>query len=596
MKTLIASLLFYWRTQLAVVAGVAVSTAVIAGALVVGDSVRQSLSDLSLARLGSIDFALLTHASFQASLAERLAAAPSFLKSDRLAVASVLVQGSAVASKTSRRASRVNVTGIDASFLELFDVPERDFWNSEPKRRVVLNQRLRDELQVVAGDEIVLHLPRYSEAPRGVLMADRSPDSVLRSLRLTVVDAGESGPGRFALRPQQAEPLNAFVPLAVLQRALGLEDEANALFVASHKPDLSAVQRLQASLGEVLGLEDYGVRVTRDGELLILESRELVLKPEIETAVRAAALALSLSYQPVITYLANKTSVAGRTIPYSTISAVDGKTQTSRFALLRDDDGSVLGGLAEDELAMSRWAADDLGAKLGDSVEIEYFDVLDSGELRREKTELRLAAIVSNKGLAADRRLSPRVAGVHDALNMSDWDPPFPVELNRIRPQDEDYWDRHGATPKLFVSETTGRRLWSSRYGSLTSMRFFAGAETADIELRLRTELLRHLPLGVGGFQFEPVKHQSLAAARSGTDFGGLFLGFSFFLIVSSTLIVGLLFTLGVERRARELGLRLALGFPLGQVRASFLIEAAVLALWLVSCWVSWAPLVMRLS
>jgi hypothetical protein len=46
------SLFYYWRTNIAVVLGVAVAVAVLAGALLVGDSVRASLRDLVLQRLG----------------------------------------------------------------------------------------------------------------------------------------------------------------------------------------------------------------------------------------------------------------------------------------------------------------------------------------------------------------------------------------------------------------------------------------------------------------------------------------------------------------------------------------------------------------
>ena len=49
------SLVYYWRTNLAVVLGVATAVAVLAGALLVGDSVRGSLRDLVLQRLGRTD-------------------------------------------------------------------------------------------------------------------------------------------------------------------------------------------------------------------------------------------------------------------------------------------------------------------------------------------------------------------------------------------------------------------------------------------------------------------------------------------------------------------------------------------------------------
>ena len=49
------SITHYWRTNVAVVAGVAVGVSVLSGALLVGTSVRTSLQTLALERLGSVD-------------------------------------------------------------------------------------------------------------------------------------------------------------------------------------------------------------------------------------------------------------------------------------------------------------------------------------------------------------------------------------------------------------------------------------------------------------------------------------------------------------------------------------------------------------
>ena len=54
-----ASLRQYRRVHLAVALGVAVTTAVITGALLVGDSMRGSLRDLVLQGLGRVDTVLM---------------------------------------------------------------------------------------------------------------------------------------------------------------------------------------------------------------------------------------------------------------------------------------------------------------------------------------------------------------------------------------------------------------------------------------------------------------------------------------------------------------------------------------------------------
>ena len=67
-----------------------------------------------------------------------------------------------------------------------------------------------------------------------------------------------------------------------------------------------------------------------------------------------------------------------------------------------------------------------------------------------------------------------------------------------------------------------------------------------------------------------------LREARGATDFGQLFLAFSIFLIVSAALLVGLLFRLGVEQRAREVGLLRAVGYTTSRIRRLFAAEGLV--------------------
>ena len=66
------NLTHYWRTNLAIVLGVATAVAVLAGALLVGDSVRASLRDLSLARLGKTDLVIMAQGFIREQLADDL--------------------------------------------------------------------------------------------------------------------------------------------------------------------------------------------------------------------------------------------------------------------------------------------------------------------------------------------------------------------------------------------------------------------------------------------------------------------------------------------------------------------------------------------
>ena len=77
---ILASVQHHRRMHLAVAAGVAVATAVLTGALLVDDSVRGSLRDLTLQRLGRIDQVLVAAHFFRDALAEELGASPEFKK------------------------------------------------------------------------------------------------------------------------------------------------------------------------------------------------------------------------------------------------------------------------------------------------------------------------------------------------------------------------------------------------------------------------------------------------------------------------------------------------------------------------------------
>ena len=96
--------------------------------------------------------------------------------------------------------------------------------------------------------------------------------------------------------------------------------------------------------------------------------------------------------------------------------------------------------------------------------------------LQSRSADFTVSAIVPMSGMAGDRRLAPDYPGITQAESLADWDPPFPIDLAKVRPIDEAYWHEFRTTPKAFLSYERGRDLWGSRYGALTSLRFVSGA------------------------------------------------------------------------------------------------------------------------
>ena len=89
-RLVISSLRYHWRMHLAVCGGVMVATAVLTGALLVGDSMRGSLRDLTLDRLGRIDEVLLAPRFFREQLVNETADRPAFKNNFTQAVPAII--------------------------------------------------------------------------------------------------------------------------------------------------------------------------------------------------------------------------------------------------------------------------------------------------------------------------------------------------------------------------------------------------------------------------------------------------------------------------------------------------------------------------
>ena len=117
---MLRNLLYFWRINLAVVLGAAVATAVLTGALLVGDSVRGSLRDLTLDRLGNVDEALVTDQFFRQKLAGDLRNNSLFKEGFSDAVPAILLTGSITNAESKTRASKVNIMGTMISLCRSF--------------------------------------------------------------------------------------------------------------------------------------------------------------------------------------------------------------------------------------------------------------------------------------------------------------------------------------------------------------------------------------------------------------------------------------------------------------------------------------------
>ena len=627
LRLIVASLLYHWRTNLAVACGVAAGSAVLSGALLVGDSMRGSLRDLTLDRLGRIDELLLTERFFREKLAEELASQPEFRERFTAAVPAVILQASLenTDQQDKRRANRINLLGCDSRFWQLGSVgwlwstgtdakrwsvgpqslPSRGLAALDPghppelsSRQIVLNRPLAERLGVKqAGEDVILHLPDLGTIP-GDSPLGKKTDTIKRP-RLTVAAIiPAEGLGRFSLRSNQQVPLGAYVSLGGLQNRLGRAGRVNAILLAGKEGDAGALPENRGllednhnALGQLLRPtpDDYGIRIGQSEpertprrhpkgarfRYINITSDRLLLEPAVEAAIRRTLEKQGVQFQPVLTYLANviekqKHDAAveqqdddGKIIPYSTITALDFAQAPPLGPFLRPDAAPIapLNDQEGKSIVLNSWAAEDLGVKPGEKVYVTYFRPESThGQAEEVTHEFTLAAIVELAGAADDRAFTPIVPGLTDQRSIDTWEVPFsPFRKGLIRRKDDDYFRRYGLTPKAFVSLAAGERLWGSRFGRTTAFRVKPDGRTTAESLgeKLRAELE---PARLG-FAFQPVKLQGLEASAGTTPFNVLFLAFSFFIIAAAVMLVALMFRLGIDQRAAQLGILVALGF-----------------------------------
>jgi putative ABC transport system permease protein len=568
-QIVIRSLTYYWRTNVAVVLGVATAVSVLAGALLVGDSVRGSLRDLLLGRLGRTDQVVASTSLFREQLAQDLAAQDEFKAGFSAVTPLLVVQGMVTAQNEGRRMAQARVYGVDERFWRFHEV---DGVTGPDNREAFLSPALARQIAAGNGDSILVRVQRPTDIPLESLHGQR--DNLGRSMRLTVANVLPADSlGEFSLEAQQGEVSAVFVPLTRLQQDLDIAARVNTLLVSSGlSPPADAAAALQMLVRRESDLDDLGYQVetAESPGVLVVGSAAGLLDDAHAKAAMGALEGTGMQAGALFTYLANSIRIGDREVPYSLVTALDLRSIQPAFQSTSPD--------TRQSIVLNDWAATELQARTGDAVTMEYYAWEEPGRLVTRSTTLNVSGVVPiDRG---DRKMAPTYPGITDSPTLDDWDPPFPVDLRRIRKVDEAYWEKYRTTPKAFLPLETGQQLWQTRYGAMTSIRVTPGAGQSLAGARdLYVQRLRAAadPLALGLAVID-VRAQGLQASRGATDFGEYFVYFSFFIVVSALLLVVLFFKLGIEQRVREVGLLRAVGFGPARVRRLFLQEGVLLA------------------
>jgi putative ABC transport system permease protein len=551
------SLGFYWRTNLGVLLAVAAGTAVLTGALAVGDSMRHSLLMMVAARLGDTQLALVPqNRFFRDELADELSA-----ELDAIVAPVLNLRGTITTSDGTKRANRVEVLGVDERFFQVGGGANP--FGSDRGDVIVVNRGLAAELGVEPDDEVVLRIAKPGLLPRDAPLSLDTDLSAAFRLRMKAV-AGRAEFGRFDLQANHVAPLNAFVPIRWLQEKLGRVGQANMILVAASRRGEITVDRANEAVSRCWQLADAALELRELEKQDVFEIRSKRIF--IEDSLAQAAMDVANGSIGVLTYFVNEFRLGERTTPYAVVCAME------RSA---DVNGLIPVDMRADEILINEWLAEDLEASVGDVIELSYFVIGPMRKLQEAKSSFRVRGILPMEGTAVDPELMPDYPGLAEVRNCRDWEPGIPIDLSKIRKRDEDYWDKYRGTPKAFVTLEAGQMLWGNRYGNLTAVRYPRGDKSKQ---GIAGAILSKVdPASVGLF-FQSVRARGIRAGNEATDFGQLFLGFNMFIILAAVVLMALVFVFGVENRSEQVGMLLAVGFTPKQVGWLLFVEGGILA------------------
>src|SRR5262245_51758128 len=386
-RLVLRGLTYCWRTNIAVVVGVATAVAVLAGALLVGDSVRGSLRDLVVQRLGRTDLTLTSSGFFREQLADDLNAHEAFPADFAATAPMIAVPGVVTVQESGRRAGRVSVYGVDERFWRFHGVSPAAAMG---ERDGLVSTALARQLDIPPEAALLVRVQRPSDMPLESLQGKK--DDLGRTLRTIVRGVvPDASLGEFSLAPQQGDVLAVFVPLARLQEEMEVQARVNTVLVAAqHAARSDAVSRLTSIVRSTATLDDVGLRVrsAQNETTLIAESDSAVIDDQQAAVIERAFMASGLLPHRVFTYLANTIRDGDREIPYSLVSALDLATLPAPPSLapptIRPSARprrSASGGEAEppNAIVLNHWAADDLRARVGDTISMDYYVWEDPG-------------------------------------------------------------------------------------------------------------------------------------------------------------------------------------------------------------------------
>jgi ABC-type antimicrobial peptide transport system permease subunit len=540
-RLILQNIRFYKKAHLALLAGTIISTMVLTGALITGDTVSYSLQNEAGNRLGKITHIL--------DAGDRFVSNETALQMNEFGQLALILRTNSSASNPDKntRINQATLLGVNPDFWALS--PSAKITPSLRDKECYISEKTANQLQLLAGEEFVLRFENKSPIPSNAPFV--SEEEQVKSIRIKVkaILSNEEF-GRFNLQNSQIAPYNIFVSNEMLSELTSLQGYSNLIILSSQQSS----NEINEAWNTAFDLKDSGLEIIPlNNNGYEIRSSRIFLDPENAKAINA----VEGEKKGILTYLVNELSFEDKSTPYSFVSAIDDKNLFN----------------TEDDIIINSWLAEDLNAKVGDVISLNYYSMGAYRELEEHSTWFIVSKIIPTESALIDTLLMPDFPGLANAGSCSEWETGVPVDLESIRPKDEDYWDSYRGTPKAIISLEAGQKMWNNRFGSYTAFRF----ETSSNKEKLEEEIEKNINPENLNLQFRNIQAEASGAVNNALDFGSLFLSLSFFVIFAGILLIVLLQKLSMESRRSELGVLSSLGFSKNKIQSLRITEASII-------------------
>ncbi len=583
-----------------IIVGLMISTAVITGSLVVGDSMEYLVYTSTFENLGDVDLVIRSGEFFNYNYYSTIADNATLAEMIDKHAPIILLPCSLEASVSNLRENKANLFGF-ADQIQTFGSFIRSSTGDNfgdnvltlKNDEIIINDNLASKLELNENDKVRLYINNPIFKLESVYSSREGLNSIARALTIKYIVQNE-GLGRLQLDGRTSKTSNAFMKLNHLQELLGIGKKINSILISNvgdkytgiaHEDSVASA--ITQCLDEEIGIEELGYELNyTDLEYLRLVNNDIFFDENINELLTEYEQEPGSGFvtSPVLTYFVNSISFnrTKNSINYSMVTGLNftkdrifGEFTIGYPTLAKDHVENIE--LATDEMILIDWAAERLGVSVGDSVTIEYMVLDQIYNIYNTTYEFKVKYIIELTGKASDPKLMPTFPGLVGKLDCVHWDPPFPINLSRITRSDREYWLEYQGTPKAYINLEQAQNLWSTNLGAYTMIKINSSPEVEKDLKVLENQIVSYLDNNLGeseaGLGIAHVKSDALKTASGMSIFPLMFLAFGSAIIIAGMALIVTIFLILAEARKYELGIGRALGLKRAQVVKLFMLE-----------------------